>query len=160
MAFGNLDFSNWTSGSKKYAEGMKNAETIKAKAKAAQDRGLESGIGTVLGAVVGGFLGGPAGASAGAQIGGGLLSGDMEKASSGVTGLMGASGGGGESTPAYLRKSSKKELNNYAVDPGQAASAMNMAGKEAAAMNVLRSAAGGDTIDQLVAMSKFGGGLV
>lgn len=156
MAFGNLDFSNWTSGSKKYAEGMKDAETLKAKAKAAQDRGLESALGLLLGAGLGGYFGGLEGAVSGAKIGGGLLSGDMSSAVSGMSDLMKDK----EETPAYLRKASKKELNDIAVDPGQAASAMNIAGKETAAMNILRGAAGGDTIDQLVAMSKFGGGLV
>lgn len=156
MAFENLDFSNWTSGSKRYAEGMKEAKTIKAKAKAAKMRGLESAIGLVLGAGVGGYFGGLEGAVSGAKIGGGLLSGDMNSAASGVSALMKSE----DDTPAYLRKSSAKQLADYAIDPGQAASAMNMAGNEAAAMSILRGAAGGDTIDQLVAMSKFGGGLV
>jgi hypothetical protein len=156
MAFENLDFSKWTSGSARYAEGMKNSETTKGKAKSARMRGLESGIGTVLGAAVGGYFGGLGGAVSGAQIGGGLMSGDANSVASGISGLAGDS----SSKPAYLRNSSSRQLSTYAVDPGQAASAMNMSGNGAAAMGILRGAAGGDTIDQLVAMSKFGGGLV
>lgn len=159
MAFEDLNLSAWGRGSENFANGMLEAKTTKAKGKAAQMRGLESGIGTVIGALFGGYFGGLGGAVSGAQIGGGLASGDKERVATGLKDLVKADAG--TSTPAWLRKSSSKEKADMAIDPGQMASALNMAGDTSTAMKVLANAAGGgDTVDIYTAASKLSGGLV
>lgn len=68
MAFENLDFSGWKSGSSALARSKVDSETTRAKAHASQASGLTAGIGTVIGAI----FGGAGGAALGRQIGGSL----------------------------------------------------------------------------------------
>lgn len=148
MAFEDLNFSNWTSGSENYSSSFKEAKTTKAKAKAAAMRGLESGFGTVIGAIVGGYFGGVGGASSGAQIGGGLLSGDMEKTKEGVDGLTSRGASTSASgAPKWYNDLSKKQKSDLAFDPMQYVSSMN-------------AIPSGDVVDAMVAKSKLYGGLI